>query len=147
MAEQGHYDKLRSIIARCKWTFTKIMHREVYLAYHHIGVTLKETGPMFNKNQIGSHPFEVFSLKVLAALSENAADKNESLLLDDVIQKGVVKVTEKGTEAGISTYTSMILGKPRKITYKEMNVNRPFIFEIIEKHSGLRLFAGIVNEV
>ena len=74
-------------------------------------------------------------------------DKNESLLLDDVIQKGAVKVTEKGTEAGISTYTSMKLGRPRKITYKEMNVNRPFIFEIIEKHSGLRLFAGIVNEV
>ncbi len=74
-------------------------------------------------------------------------DKNESLLLDDVIQKGAVKVTEKGTEAGISTYTSMKLGRPRKITYKEMNVNRPFIFEIIEKHSGLRLFAGIVNKV
>ena len=74
-------------------------------------------------------------------------DKNESLLLDDVIQEGAVKVTEKGTEAGIATYTCMMLGKPRKITYKEMNVNRPFIFEIIEKHSGLRLFAGIVNEV
>lgn len=74
-------------------------------------------------------------------------DKNESLLLDKVIQKGAVKVTEKGTEAGIATYTCMMLGKPRKITYKEMNVNRPFIFEIIEKHSGLRLFAGIVNEV
>lgn len=147
MAEQGHYDKLRSIIARCKWTFTKIMHREVYLAYHHIGMSPKEIGSMFNKKQIDSNPFEVFSLKVLAALSENAADKNESLLLDDVIQKGVVKVTEKGTEAGISTYTSMILGKPRKTKYKEMNVNRPFIFEIIEKHSGLRLFAGIVNEV
>lgn len=74
-------------------------------------------------------------------------DKNESLLLDDVIQKGAVKVTEKGTETGMSTYTSMKLGRPRKIIYIEMNVNRPFIFEIIEKHSGLRLFAGIVNEV
>lgn len=74
-------------------------------------------------------------------------DKNKSLLLDDIIQKGAVKVTEKGTEAGISTYTCMMLGMPRKIIYKEMNVNRPFIFEIIEKHSGLRLFAGIVNEV
>lgn len=74
-------------------------------------------------------------------------DKNESLLLDNVIQNGAVKVTEKGTEAGIATYTCMMLGKPRKITYKEMNVNRPFIFEIIEKNSGLRLFAGIVNEV
>lgn len=74
-------------------------------------------------------------------------DKNESLLLDDIIQKGAVKVTEKGTEAGLSTYTFMILGMPRRIIYKEMNVNHPFIFEIIEKYSGLRLFAGIVNEV
>lgn len=73
--------------------------------------------------------------------------KPESLILDDIIQKGAVKVTEKGTEAGISTYTSMKLGMPRRIIYKEMNVNRPFIFEIVENKSGLRLFAGIVNEV
>lgn len=73
--------------------------------------------------------------------------KPESLILDDIIQKGAVKVTEKGTEAGISTYTSMKLGMPRRIIYKEMNVNRPFIFEIVENKSGLRLFAGFVNEV
>ena len=31
---------------------------------------------MFNKKQIDSNLFEAFSMKVLAALSENAADKN-----------------------------------------------------------------------
>lgn len=74
-------------------------------------------------------------------------DNDEGLMINDIIQQGSVKVTEKGTEAGVSTYTSLILGRPRKIHYKEMKVNRPFIFEIVEKHSGLRLFAGVVNKV
>jgi serine protease inhibitor len=74
-------------------------------------------------------------------------DNGEGLMINDIIQQGSVKVTERGTEAGISTYTHLILGLPRKIHYKEMKVNRPFIFEIVEKHSGLRLFAGVVNKV
>jgi serine protease inhibitor len=74
-------------------------------------------------------------------------DNSESLMINDIIQQGSFKVTEKGTEAGVSTYMSLILGRPRKIHYKEMKVNRPFIFEIVEKHSGLRLFAGVVNKI
>lgn len=74
-------------------------------------------------------------------------DSCESLMIDDIIQQGSIRVTEKGTEAGVSTYTSLMLGLPRKIHYKEMKVNRPFIFEIVEKHSGLRLFAGVVNKI
>lgn len=74
-------------------------------------------------------------------------DNGESLMINDIIQQGSIRVTEKGTEAGVSTYTSLKLGLPRKIHYKEMKVNRPFIFEIIEKHSRLRLFAGVVNKM
>lgn len=73
--------------------------------------------------------------------------KGESLMINDIIQQGSIRVTEKGTEAGVSTYTSSKVGFPRKIHYKEMKVNRPFIFEIVEKHSGLRLFAGVVNKI
>jgi serine protease inhibitor len=68
-------------------------------------------------------------------------------MINDIIQQGSIRVTERGTEAGVSTYTSLKLGFPRKIHYKQMKVNRPFIFEIVEKHSGLRLFAGVVNKV
>lgn len=74
-------------------------------------------------------------------------DACESLMINDIIQQGSIRVTERGTEAGVSTYTSLKLGFPRKIHYKQMKVNRPFIFEIVEKHSGLRLFAGVVNKV
>ena len=74
-------------------------------------------------------------------------DNGESLIINDIIQQGSIRVTERGTEAGVSTYTSLILGHPRKIHYKEMKVNRPYIFEIVEKHSGLRLFAGVVNKI
>ena len=74
-------------------------------------------------------------------------DNGESLIINDIIQQGSMRVTERGTEAGVSTYTSLILGHPRKIHYKEMKVNRPYIFEIVEKHSRLRLFAGVVNKM
>jgi serine protease inhibitor len=74
-------------------------------------------------------------------------DNGEGLMINDIIQQGSIRVTERGTEAGVSSYTCLTLGLPRKIHYKQMKVNRPFIFEIVEKHSGLRLFAGVVNKV
>ncbi len=73
-------------------------------------------------------------------------EKSEYLMINDIVQQGSLKTTEKGTEVGISTYTSCIMGKSR-VHFKELKVNRPFIFEIIEKYSGLRLFAGVVNKV
>lgn len=81
--------------------------------------------------------------KIQLPLSEN----NQSLVIDKIIQQGAIKVTEKGTEAGISTYTVMYLGLPRRIKYYEMKINRPFVFEIVEDHSGARLFAGVVNQL
>ena len=81
--------------------------------------------------------------KIQLPLSEN----NQSLVIDKIIQQGAIKVTEKGTEAGVSTYTVMYLGLPRRIKYYEMKINRPFVFEIVEDHSGARLFAGVVNQL
>ena len=75
------------------------------------------------------------------------SESNQGLVIDNIIQQGAIKVTEKGTEAGVSTYTRMILGKPRKINYLEIKINRPFVFEIVEDHSGARLFAGVVNQL
>lgn len=105
--------------------------------------------PKFNmsKEEKLSGVFKKFGLDIERIKYHIFKDNDEGLMINDIIQQGSVKVTERGTEAGISTYTHLILGLPRKIHYKEMKVNRPFIFEIVEKHSGLRLFAGVVNKI
>lgn len=82
--------------------------------------------------------------KVKVNLSE---DNIPEFVIDDVIQKSSLRVTEKGTEAGTSTYTSVMLGLPRKIKYINMKVNSPFVFEIIERNSGSRLYSGIINNL
>lgn len=105
--------------------------------------------PKFNisKEEKLSGVLKNFGIDIAKMNSYIFKDAGESLMINDIIQQGSIRVTEKGTEAGVSTYTSLTLGLPRKIHYKEMKVNRPFIFEIVEKHSGLRLFAGVVNKV
>ena len=81
--------------------------------------------------------------KIQIPLSQN----NQSLVIDDIIQQGTIRVSEKGTEAGVATCTTMDLGMPRKVDYLDVKINRPFIFEIVEDHSKARLFAGVVNQL
>ncbi len=69
--------------------------------------------------------------------------------LADVIQQGKIKVDEYGAEAAVATYCPFVTSccpdeKPEPI---EMNVNRSFIFEIVETSSGSRLFSGVVNRL
>lgn len=65
------------------------------------------------------------------------------VMISDVIHKTYVTVDEKGTEAAAVTavqfeYTSI----PE---YKLFNVNRPFVFIISEKSTGVILFAGKIG--
>lgn len=67
----------------------------------------------------------------------------------DVIQQGKIKVDEYGAESAVTTYCAFATGccpdeEPEPV---EMNVNRNFIFEIVETSSGSRLFSGVVNKL
>ena len=73
-------------------------------------------------------------------------DKKEKLIISEMIQQGSLKVTEKGTEVGMATYSRCFMGTFR-VRYKEIKVNRPFVFEIVENYSGIRIFAGVVNKI
>ena len=76
----------------------------------------------------------------------NLLSTSVPLAIEQIIQQGTVSVSEKGTDAGMATYCKMMNGSaPRKII--KVKINRPFIFEIVEAKSRIRLFSGIVNKI
>ncbi|HRY98312.1 MAG TPA: serpin family protein [Bacteroidales bacterium] len=66
----------------------------------------------------------------------------EELYIDEVKHKVYIDVNEKGTEA--AAVTSVSIGVTSAGPY--LMFNRPFLFFIVEKHTGYVLFAGKVAE-
>lgn len=66
-----------------------------------------------------------------------------SLRVGSINQKTVIRVDEQGTEAAAVTTISMVttaLPRPEKIY--EMNVNRPFLYLLVEEGKNLPIFIG-----
>jgi len=78
------------------------------------------------------------------ALPNIAEPKN--LVVDEIIHKTYLEVNEKGAEAAAVTVATMrslaVLEKPAPF---HMRVDRPFLFLIEEKNSGLILFLGKIE--
>lgn len=77
----------------------------------------------------------------------NPPDPKDRLVLAKVFHKGFVRVDEKGTEAAAASAVGGVMGGmapgagPRLV-----NVDRPFLFLIRDKASGLVLFLGRVSD-
>jgi serpin B len=66
------------------------------------------------------------------------------LWIDKVRHKTYVKVDEAGTEAAAVTAVGMVdTAEPKTFT---MEINRPFLFAIREKHSGTIVFIGKIAD-
>jgi serpin B len=68
--------------------------------------------------------------------------KND-LMIDKVIHKAFVEVSEQGTEAAAST--AVVIRQKSAMILPEINVNRPFVFIIKDNKFGSILFMGRVN--
>ena len=66
-----------------------------------------------------------------------------SVMISDVIHKTYVTVDEEGTEAAAVTAVEFEFTSIPE--YKEFNVNKPFVFVISEKSTGVILFAGKIG--
>jgi serpin B len=66
------------------------------------------------------------------------------LVLDQVKQKCYVEISEKGTEAAAVTVAQIRLTSARPSSYVIMNVNRPYIFFIVDTQNSNVMFAGRV---
>ena len=73
----------------------------------------------------------------------NIAD--DDLMISRVLHDTYIEVTEEGTEAAAATVVEMI--KSSIPEFPIVNVNRPFVFVIREKSTGVILFAGKIGEL
>jgi serine protease inhibitor len=69
--------------------------------------------------------------------------------IDDIIQQVKIKVDQCETEAAALTEVCEIGCLPPSFMKEPvvMNVNRPFMFEIVEEYRNTILFAGIINHI
>lgn len=71
-------------------------------------------------------------------------DGNGNISIDRVIQKTYIKVDEKGTKAGAATLVAMMKNTSIMITEpKEVFLDRPFVYMIVDNESLLPLFLGV----
>lgn len=83
--------------------------------------------------------------KHLADFSDMATYKNGNLFIGEALQKTFIEVSESGTKAGA---VSSVLMEPtsRKIE-EEIILDRPFVYAIVEKSTGLPIFLGAINDI
>ena len=82
--------------------------------------------------------------KYLADFSEMS---NMDLYISEAKQKTYIEVNEEGTEAAAVTGIGMVetsIGPPQPVTFR---ADRPFLFLIQEKSSGVILFMGKIGNV
>jgi serpin B len=73
-------------------------------------------------------------------------DPRERLHISNVFHKAFVKVDEKGTEAAAATAIAMAAGGGMPPKAEPFVADHPFLFFILERTSGLVLFAGRVAD-
>ncbi len=65
------------------------------------------------------------------------------LYIDNVVHKTYISVDERGTKAAAATEVEMYLRGPGTV----VNLNRPFVYAIIDNATSLPLFIGMVNDL
>jgi serpin B len=77
----------------------------------------------------------------------NPPNPDDRLVIAKVFHKGFVKVDEKGTEAAAATSVGMMVGgSMAQAPPRRLNADRPFLFLIRDRASGLVLFLGRVSD-
>lgn len=74
------------------------------------------------------------------------ADTGTSIFISSIIHKTYINVNESGTEAAASTAVKMLAGGAASAEVPfEMTVNRPFLFIIEDRQTGVWLFMGAIE--
>lgn len=78
-----------------------------------------------------------------------AQQAGENVCINRIIHKGFIRVAEKGTQAGAATVVEMIAEGAMFIEEppKQVYLDRPFVYMIIDTQNNLPLFIGTVCEI
>ncbi len=71
--------------------------------------------------------------------------EGENIYIDTVIHKTHLVLDENGTKAGAATAVGLTYGAAL-VNTKEVNLNRPFIYMIIDCDANIPLFIGVMND-
>lgn len=75
--------------------------------------------------------------------SSMISNVQESIKIDDVLQKAIIEVDEKGTEAAAATAVTVVgAGAPKPEEIVEFKANEPFSYFIFDSFCGDILFCG-----
>jgi serpin B len=91
------------------------------------------------------------ALGMKAAFDPDTADfsgmtKQEKLYISDVIHEAYIDVDEEGTEAAAATAVVMRATAAMPTQQVELNIDRPFLFVIRDRPTGMMLFMGRVTD-
>lgn len=94
-------------------------------------------------------PLKAMGLKkafdaVNANFSKMGTCENGNVYIGDVIHKTYIEVDELGTRAGAATAVEMKAGSAALEPLKTIVFNRPFVYAIVEKQTGIPVFIGTV---
>ena len=69
----------------------------------------------------------------------------ENIYIDEVLHKTFISVDENGTKAGAATVVTMEAAATSSPKEKEVRLNRPFIYMIIDCETNTPFFIGVLN--
>jgi serine protease inhibitor len=102
-----------------------------------------------NYNVVLNDPLQALGMRqaFIEGTANFSAMADEPLSVSEVMQKSFVDVNEEGTEAAaVTTIIMRNSAIERPQAPFEMIVNRPFLFMIADRVTGIILFTGIVND-
>ena len=76
-------------------------------------------------------------------------EKENGIYISDIIHKTYMKVDENGTKAAAVTAvkTESAMENPEEPEYKEVILNRPFVYGIIDLETMMPVFTGVMNNI
>ena len=80
-----------------------------------------------------------------ADFSKIEKDAVENLFISDVLHKTMIEVDELGTKAGAAT--AVILERTAAEEAKIVNLDRPFVYAIVDQETRLPLFIGVLDTI
>lgn len=72
--------------------------------------------------------------------------QNGNIWIGDVLHSTKISVTENGTKAGAAT-AEVLHGTGAILEYKEVNLDRPFVYMIVDAQNNVPVFMGTMMEV
>ena len=76
-------------------------------------------------------------------------EKDNGIYITDILHKTYMKVDEKGTKAAAVTAvkSESAMENPEEPEYKEVILNRPFVYGILDLETMMPVFTGVMNNI